>query len=372
MDERLSKIEDQKQAALNQSNNAYGEMFQNNENLYNQQNSFLNQYESTQNDILDKQLAFQESLINQQKEKARQNMEAEQKRAKNDYTSYINPYGLQAESFASNGLLNSGVSETAKLGGYNTYQNRLASANKVMQDAFTQYDNDMNEARLNNDVQKAQNALEKLKMQLEYSENYYNNKNTLTQNQLQYNQSLDSEYFNRYNTEYNNIQQEKAREEAIRQWQAQFDYQKQQDALAQQNWEREYALSLAKNYGGSSGNGGYSLDNSDTSLSGESLSSNGLSIAPNPYTGTINADAKNGVFEWSENPGSGYQPNNIKGQKLTKTGDQYNNNGNIQNIWKTPDGRLWYWEGTLNKYIDITADMGKNLPFGHASGGGSR
>ena len=274
MDERLSKIEEQRQAALNQSNNAYGEMLQNNQNLYNQQNSFLNQYESTQNDMLDRQLAFQESLINQQKDKARQNMEAEQKRARNDYTSYINPYGVQAESFASNGLLNSGVSETAKLGGYNTYQNRLASANKVMQDAFTQYDNDMNEARLNNDVQKAQNALEKLKMQLEYSENYYNNKNTLTQNQLQYNQTLDSEYFNRYNAEYNNIQEEKAREEAIRQWQAQFDYQKQQDALAQQNWEREYALSQAKTYGssGSGSSGGYSLDDSSTTSNSNSSS----------------------------------------------------------------------------------------------------
>ena len=126
---------------------------------------------------------------------------------------------------ASGGLLNSGVSETAKLGGYNTYQNRLVSANKALQDAITQYDMDMNEARLNNDVQKAQNALKKFEMQVQFAESYYNNNSNLTLQQLQNNQNLDSEYYNRYNTEYNNIQEERAREEAIREWQAQFDYQ---------------------------------------------------------------------------------------------------------------------------------------------------
>ena len=238
MDERLAEIERQKQAALNQSNSTYGGMLQNNEDLYNQQKNYADEYERSQNEALDKQLAFQEQLINQQKETARQNMETESKKAKNDYFSYVNPYGLQAESFASKGLLNSGVSETAKLGGYNTYQNRLASANKVMQDAFVQYDNDINQARLTNDVQKAQNALKRLEMQLQYSESYYNNKNSITQNQLNNNQSLDSEYYNRYNTEYNNIQEEKAREEAIRQWEAEMA-EKQRQFNAQMEYQKQ-------------------------------------------------------------------------------------------------------------------------------------
>lgn len=251
MDERLAQIEKQKQEAMNNSNNVYSELFQNNQNLYNQQNAYADQYERTQNEALDKQLAFYEKKIEQQKEAARQNRDTESKKAKNDYFSYINPYGLQAESFASGGLLNSGVSETAKLGGYNTYQNRLATANKALQDAITQYDNDMNEARLNNDVQKAQNALKKFEMQVQFAESYYNNNNNLTLQRLQNNQNLDSEYYNRYNTEYNNYQNELARQEAIRQWQEQFDYQKQQDALAQRNWEKEYALSKAKSSSGS-------------------------------------------------------------------------------------------------------------------------
>lgn len=266
-DERLAAINKQKEEAINQSNSLYEGLLTDNENIYNQQKDYAEEYEQTQNSALDKQLAFQENLVNQQKEEARQNMEAEQKRAQNDYMAFINPYGVQAESQASSNLLSSGVSETSKLGGYNTYQNRLASANKTMQDAFTQYDNDINEARLTNDVQKAQNALNKLQMELEYAQNYYSNKSTISQNQLSNNQALDSDYYNRYQTEYNNIQAEKEREEAIRQWEAQMAFEREQAAIAQQNWEKEYALAkqqASRSYSSgsrssSSSSGGYPL-----------------------------------------------------------------------------------------------------------------
>lgn len=290
-DERLAKIEQEKQNAINQSNNTYNGLLQDNQNIYNQQQEYANQYEKTQNEALDKQLAFNEQKINQQKEIARQNMETEQKKAKNDFVSYTNPYGLQAEQFASQGLLNSGVSETAKLGGFNSYQNRLASANKAMQDAFVQYDNDMNQARLNNDVQKAQNALAKLEMQLKYSESFYNNKSTITQNQLSNNQQLDSDYYNRYQTTYNNIQTEKQRAEAIRQWELEMQekqrqynenmaWQKAEAQRAQANWEKEYALSKTaaarKSSGGSSSN--------SSSLTNNSYLTN--NIPKNGYKGT--------------------------------------------------------------------------------------
>ena len=232
-DERLSVINQQKQEAINQSNNMYEGLLNDNQNIYNQQLDYANQYEQTQNNALDQQLAYQEGIINQQKQEAQQIKETEERKALNDYTSFVNPYGYQAEQFASQGLANSGVSETAKLGGFNTYQNRLATANKAMQDAFTEYDNAINDSRLNNDVQKAQNALTKLQMQLEYAQNYYSNKSTISQNQLSNNQALDSEYYNRYQTEYNNIQAEIEREEAIRQFneqlalqQQEFEYQK--------------------------------------------------------------------------------------------------------------------------------------------------
>lgn len=364
-DERLSVINQQKQEAINQSNNMYEGLLTDNENIYNQQLDYANQYEQTQNETLDKQLAFQQEQIEKQKQEAQQIKETEAKKAKNDYTSFVNPYGYQAEQFASQGLANSGVSETAKLGGWNTYQNRLATANKTMQDAFTEYDNAINEARLNNDVQKAQNALTKLQMQLEYAQNYYSNKSTISQNQLSNNQALDSDYFNRYQTEYNNIQAEKEREEAIRQFneqlalqQQQFEYQKQQDALAQQNWEKEYALAQEQARA-SYGSGGYSLSD------GGSLSSNGTTISTNYYNGSINPDTQYGTFpNVKDKNGVRYQPDNVGGEKLSNAKlkvkdvfiEAYGSSGadlSNQSIWTTGN-KYYVWDGSINDYIDVT------------------
>ena len=356
--------------------------------------------------ILDRQLAFNEQKINQQKDEARQNMETEQRKAKNDYVNYTNPYGLQAESFASQGLLNSGVSETAKLGGYNTYQNRLSNANKVMQDAIKQYDLAMDEARLNNDVQKAENAAKKLQMQLQFSENYYSNRNDITQNQLTNSQNLDNEYFNRYNTEYNNIQEEKAREEAIRQWEAQMAeeqrqyndkmayqreqdalaqqnweaqmaYQKEQDALAQQNWEKEYELSkqaALNSIRSSSSSSGSSSSNSSISLSNSSSNnkSNSTNINTNYWQGPINPDTKYGTFATEDKNGVRYQPDNVSGSKLHKTGDKIENDIGIStNIWKSENGKYYYWEGRQNKYIDITTQYKAQLQSNNKTKAGS-
>lgn len=363
-DERLSVINQQKQEAINQSNNMYNGLLTDNENLYNQQKDYADQYEQTQNSALDQQLAFQENLINQQKEEAQQIKETEAKKALNDYTSFVNPYGYQAEQFASQGLANSGVSETAKLGGFNTYQNRLATANKAMQDAFTEYDNAINEARLNNDVQKAQNALTKLQMQLEYAQNYYSNKSTISQNQLSNNQALDSDYYNRYQTEYNNIQAEKEREEAIRQFneqlalqQQQFEYQKAQDALAQQNWEKEYALAQEQARA-SYGSGGYSLSD------GGSLNSNST-VTTDHYSGSVNPDTQYGTFpNVKDKNGVRYQPDNVGGEKLSNAKlkvkdvfiDAVGSGGadlSNQSIWTTGN-KYYVWDGSINDYIDVT------------------
>ena len=140
MDDRLLQVEEAKNAALTQSNNTYSKLLDDNQNLYNQQMENLNQQQAIQNETLDKQLAQQRSEIEQQKTKAQQAYKTESNKASNAYSSYINPYGVNAESMASRGLTNSGVSETSKLGAFNTYQNRLATANQTLQNAITQYD----------------------------------------------------------------------------------------------------------------------------------------------------------------------------------------------------------------------------------------
>ena len=327
MDERLTNIEAEKQAQLQKSDTLYNNLLQDNQTLYNQQQEYANQYETTQNDILDKQLAYNTNLIEQQKEIARQNKADEERKARNSYDAYQNQYGSNAERMAASGLSNSGYALRQSDSANVAYQNRLASANKVLQDAITQYDNDINAARLNNDVSKAQNALEKLKLQLQYSESYYNKKGELQQTQFNTGRNIDSDYYNRYQTEYTNIQNEKAREEAIRQWEAemaekqrQYDanmaYQKERDRIADEQWAKEYALSqaslAAKRSSGSSGSS-YSL------ISGNSK---GYSITSTDENG------------WGKT--------NLT-QKLS--------NGGTAEVYQNPQGELLYWNPSTNGWM---------------------
>lgn len=363
-DERLAQIEKAKLDAINQSNNTYDQMHQDNQNMLDQNTSYAEEYERTQNENLDKQLEFYKQNINKQKEQAQKNYETESRRAENDYVAYNNPYGYQAETMAAKGQLQSGISQTAQLGSYNAYQNRLATANKAMNDAFTQYDLDMNEAIINNDVQKAQNALDKLKMILGFQQNFYDTKNQINQNQLSNNQNLNSDYYGRYMDMINQINSEKEREEAIRQFEAQMAYKKEQDALAMDyqrerdavedaRWLKEYNLAKKSSSGSSGGSrsSGGSGGSSEPVL-GDDAPVEGVKKVPT--TGKVHPDAKNGTFS------NNYQPDNVGGSKLSTVKGmdgktiQVVVNGKTQNLWQSKAGKYYYWDGKKGDYVEVS------------------
>lgn len=243
---RVNNVYNEREKALSENNQLYGDLMNQAGELKNQQNAFLAQQQQTQNDILDKQLANQGNLINQQKEEANRNRRVEAGKAMNDYNAYVNPYGIQAERQASAGLTNSGVSETSKLGAYTSYQNRVANANANYQKAVTQYDNAMNEAMLNNDVQKAQNALNMLKLQLENNQDYYSNISSLSQAKMKNAQSLRSEYNDQYNTVYNQIMNEQKQAEAIRQFNEEMAFNRDKYNESVRQYNEDLALQKAK------------------------------------------------------------------------------------------------------------------------------
>ena len=91
---------------------------------------------------------------------------------------------------------------------------------------------------------------------LKYNENRINIENEYGNNLANLRAEIDSKATDQYNLifqnvlankqqEWENEQARLAQEEAIRQYNEQLAYQKQQDALAQANWEKEYALSKA-------------------------------------------------------------------------------------------------------------------------------
>ena len=311
--ERYQKLANERQAAIDQSNRTYDDLLNKNTEYSNSQREYLNNYQQTQKDIYDKQTAFQVDLQNQNKEKAEREYQKEAQASKNAYYDFINPYGVQAEIQAQNGLRNDGYSETVKSQAWTTQQNRTAQARAKMQDAKLQFDNAIKEAYLNNDTLTAELALKILEQQQQEALRSFNYVSDTQQNRLSNNQNLDSDYNNRYNTLYGQIQEEKARAEAIRQWEAEMAFKKEQAALEQQRWEREYALSQATasaRYGGGSsgGYGGYDDIYSGIDTSADAGANNVQNAIKNAAAATASAigslTGANKVYSAKQSPAS--------------------------------------------------------------------
>lgn len=244
-----------------------------------QQNDLLNQSEQINNQQIDENNKFVLDNIEQQRGYAKKDFQKEARGAYQDYQKLVNPYGVQAENIFSNGLGNSGYSETSKLNAYNTYQNRYATAKESTDRLMQDFNNQMTQAGLEANAQKAQFALQKLQTQMSNLWQQLDFDSTLAQNKTSYNQWLES--FN-YQKEQDRIANELARE--------QFEYQKQQDAIA-------------NSYRGSSGSSGSSGGYSDADLlalllseENDTGSSSGSGTSANTNSNTTNNVAQNGHY----------------------------------------------------------------------------
>ena len=184
---------------------------------------------------------------------------------------------------------------------------------------------------------------------------YYNEKN------FDYNKfSTDRDFYNNaYNNErnYDYGQYTDAYNRAFAQY---------QQNVAEQQWKDEYDLASSKASSSSSSisNQGGSADSdfirfvysgSDAEKGTTTFYRDGkeytFETGTNPYTGTKNSDIKHGAFS------NGYQPNNIGGKKLKSVpGYEVYVNGVNQSVWSYDGGKtLWAWDGTQNKYVDVTS-----------------
>ena len=148
------------------------------------------------------------------------------------------------------------------------------------------------------------------------------------------------------------------------QWATQMEHQKGQDKLAQENWQKEFDFAKEQYKANLDSNAG---DTDFERFTFSRVDDNGnyvyykdgkeytYAAGVNPYTGSTNPDTKHGTFS------NGYQPNNIGGKPLEKSGATDVVNGTTQNIWNTPDGNLWIWDGTKNAYQKYTDEKGKQL-----------
>lgn len=353
-DERFKAVENEKQSALTKVNNTYDDMIEKSDKFYQDQINASKDYVNKQTEIQEKNTQQVIDKINQQKEQETQDYLKEQSGAYVDWRKQSNNYGVNAEEMASNGLQNTGYSETSQVSMYNAYQNRIATSRESFKRITLNYDNAMKDAILANSSALLEIANKGLEKQLELALSGFQYKNTLLDKKLEQEQTTEDRYYSKWKDILSQINSENTLKENIRQYENNMLYQKERDRIADSQWRQEYNLSLAKSYGSS---------NSNTSKTYE--------VNTPYYQGKKNSDCQYGTFGTKDNNGISYQPNNIGKNKdgdvqyLKSSGKtvaqmygagrlQGATGANIDNqiVWKY--GKNYYiWDGSQNQYIKM-------------------
>lgn len=251
-DERFTEVENDKSAAMAESDKMYDGMISNSDAFYDKQIAASKEYAETQKQNQQAATDFAIEEINQQKAQAEKDYTKEQAGSYADYQKQIDPYGVQAEQVAASGLSNSGYAESLKTQAYVAYQNRVASSRESYQRAVLNYNNAITQARLQNNAALAEIAYQALQQQLELSLAGFQYKNTLLLDNADKQLTLEQMYHQRYKDVLQQINHENTLQEQIRQFnedmafkREQFEYQKEQDA--------ERKATIEKLSGGSSG-----------------------------------------------------------------------------------------------------------------------
>lgn len=273
-DERFTKVESEKSAALSDLEKTYAGMINESDKYYQAQidasKDWADKQTQLQNDKTDQ--AIKE--INQQKEQTKKDYLKEQSGAYVDWQKQSNEYGAEAENMAASGLHNTGFSESSQVSMYNTYQNRVATARESYNLAVQNYNNSITQARLQNSSVLAEIAYEALQQQLELSLQGFQYKNTLVLEKADKKTELEQMYHERYQDVLNQINTENSLAEQVRQYNESLALEK-----AQFEWQKEQAKKASSSGGGGS-SGGYIK---------KSSSSNKIST-PNTITKAVNKD----------------------------------------------------------------------------------
>ena len=364
-DDRFTQVEEQKQQALTEAENTYAGMIDQTDKYYQDQINASKEWADKQQQIQQDNTDFTIEQIEQQKQQANKDYLKEQSGAYTDYQKQSNKYGVNAEQMAAGGLSNTGFSESSQVSMYNTYQNRVAASRESYNQAVLNYNNAIKDAQLQNNSALAEIAYNALQQQLELALQGFQYHNQLVMEQANKKQELDNEYYNRYQNVLNQINQENAFAEQIRQYEQNYALQvkEYEESIRQFNEEmarlkkkdeEEYALEIQQlelkkqqlEEEKAQAEKEYQLKKAQLEQKQQGLSSGSSSINK---TSTASGS---GTF-------SGSQPNSINGYgKVSKSGDTVVVGDTELPIYKTSDGSMWYWSSGEGKYKFIGKAQG--------------
>ena len=241
-DPRFGKVESDKNQALTELEQTYAGMIGNTDQYYDKQIQASKDWADKQTQLQQEQTDFAIEQINQQKDQAHKDYLKEQSASYVDFQKQSNKYGANAEQMASAGLWGSGFSESSQVGMYNTYQNRVASARETYKLAVQNYNNQITQARIQNNAVLAEIAYNALKEQLTYSLEGFQYKNNLILEQANKKVEMENMYYQRYQDVLNQINTENAFAEEIRQFQENMAFQEAENAKNREHDSAEAAL----------------------------------------------------------------------------------------------------------------------------------
>lgn len=349
-DKRFQDVETQKDAAIKESDTLYDSMIGQSQKYYQDQIDAAKDYAEQQKVIQQEQTQFAIDQVNQQKEQAKKDYTKEQQGAYVDYQNKINQYGVNAEQQVAAGMMGGGFGESSQVAMFNAYQNRIASSRESYNLAVMNYDNMIKDAILKNNAVLAEQAYNSLKAQLELSLQGFQYENSLLLEKANQKQALEKTYYDRMQDVLNQINQENALAEEVRQYNESLKLQQQELALA----ERKAASS--------SSSGGYS--------GGISIGGYGTTVHTDYYSGEINPDVQYGTFNTTDKNGVKYQPNNVGGKALSSAGVNiiHEVTGKEQKVWQSTDGKYYYWEGRDNEYKQMDTATVKAMLYKQNAG----
>ena len=375
-DKRFTQVKNDETQALNDVNNQYNNMINTAQDYYDKQIQSAEDYGKQQQELQQQRTDFTIDQINQQKQQAQKDYEREQKGAYVDWQQQSNQYGVNAEQMATQGLNNSGFSESSQVSMYNTYQNRLGSAREVYNKALLNYDNGIKDAQLQNSAKLAEIAYQSLQTSLSLALEGFQYKNSLLEKQMDAQQRISDTYYSRWRDVLSQINTENTLKEQARQHDDDMRYKNAQLAEQKRQANMDYSIKqqqLAEN----KRQFNQSVNQSNLSDGGAST---GVKLNTKYYQGNMTplqvaSINKYGVFEGSvDKNGIPYQPKGIiydgkdygkvesigivkdklNSQSSSKVTGQILNSSGVdvsnQKIWKTSDGSVWIWNGSKMTY----------------------
>ena len=356
----INNLANEKQNLLNDYNDNYNNQLSQYEDLMNQQQTNIDTWAEEQKKLQQSQTDYEVGLVEQNKKEAAEQTEAEIKDSYVDYMKQNNQYGGALENLASAGLATQGYAESSKIAMYNTYQNRVGTAKSALLKANTQYDNQIQQALLNNDAKLAEIAYQQMQQSyqlalqgFEYKENLYNNK-------LVYEQNISDTYFNReqalkddinyYNSQIQDIEQRQKEQE---QWERTFAEQQRQFDEQLKEEQRQYNTQLE-----------YITEYDDTPIEKAQPEESDEAFAKRVYGNNSNTFNKDDYYF-----DNGYQPRYINNIKINKTGvkasDIFSANdleafgiSGDQNIWNANE-TYYVWVGATKEYKKVNKSKTK-------------